>query len=288
MINKKALSIFLAISFGLTITLSSLARLFGLDLFDKPLIMSQISVLIAMFIPALSALLVQKFVIRKPIKELGFRIGPSWLYLKVYLGILAMYIINYAITWIFVAEPDFSLAPFLKQFNITAELPLPAVTMVIIFSILTFLIAPIFNMIPSLGEEIGWRGFLLPNLEPLGKTRALIFSSMIWALWHTPMIILIGFGYGREYLPGVFLHFVTVTGFGIWVGYVWLKTRSTILASFMHATFNANAYGIWTMVFVSSSKVIIGAVGVIGSLLAMLSGLIALYLIRNKTAKQDL
>lgn len=46
----------------------------------------------------------------------------------------------------------------------------------------------------SLGEEMGWRGFLLPRL--LGKYRPLSASlilGVIWAIWHAPVDLTAGF-----------------------------------------------------------------------------------------------
>lgn len=40
----------------------------------------------------------------------------------------------------------------------------------------------------------------------------------------------------------------------------------------------ANAYGIWSMIFVSNSKLIIGAAGLIGALLCLLLGVVTIYL----------
>jgi len=34
--------------------------------------------------------------------------------------------------------------------------------------------------VAALGEEIGWRGFLLPALRPLGTGKALVLSGLIW------------------------------------------------------------------------------------------------------------
>jgi len=160
---------------------------------------------------------------------------------------------------------------------------LSAPFMLALLAISTFFIVPVFNMIPSLGEEIGWRGFLLPNLEPLGRIKAMVISGMIWALWHTPMILILGFLYGNQMWPGVLLHFTMVSGLGIWMAYIWLKTRSTILAAFMHATFNANTYGIWSVLFVSSNKLIIGAAGLIGASLGLILGLMTLYLAKKSS-----
>ena len=35
------------------------------------------------------------------------------------------------------------------------------------------------SMLLALGEEIGWRGYLLPQLSPLGRTRALLLSGLL-------------------------------------------------------------------------------------------------------------
>jgi hypothetical protein len=101
-------------------------------------------------------------------------------------------------------------------------------------------------------------------------------------LWHTPLIVILGFGYGQDYLMGVVLHFITVTGFGIWMAYVWFKTRSTVLSAFMHATFNANAYGVWVVLFVGAGPLLIGPIGVIGAAISLIVGLIGIYLFQSK------
>lgn len=284
-ISKKGLCFFIVLNFGLTISIITSAKLIGFTLVGVPAIMSQMIILISMFIPALSAILAQKAVLKKPLKNLGFKIGPWSMYLKTYSIILLIFVMNYAFTAIFITKPDWTLNSFLKQFELltnTMTLPMPAPGMITLMAIITFFAAPIFNLIPSLGEEIGWRGFLLPNLEPLGKTKALIYSGIIWALWHTPMILILGFAYGDQAWQGVFLHFITVTGLGIWMGYIWFETRSTILAAFIHAVFNANAYGVWTLLFVSENKLIIGATGLIGATLCLILGIITLYIEKRK------
>jgi uncharacterized protein len=156
--------------------------------------------------------------------------------------------------------------------------------MLLIMAISTLIFVPFFNLIPSLGEEIGWRGFLLPNLESLGKIKAMVLSGMIWAFWHTPIILILGFGYGQQMWPGVLIHFIMVSGLGTWMAFVWFKTRSTILAAFMHATFNANAYGIWSMIFISNNKLVIGAGGLIGALLCLILGIVTIFFANQQSA----
>ncbi len=262
---KKPLTTFLIIVFGLTVGLALLAKSLGLTLTGKPALMSQLVALGAMFIPALGAVTTQLLVVRKPLKELGFRLGPLSFYGKSYLIILAMFAVNYGITWAVAGPPDFSLKTFLDMTGITGPLPLPAGVIIALFAVVTLFITPLFNLLPSLGEEIGWRGFLLSALEPLGKIRAVVISGMIWALWHTPMILILGFGYGAQAWPGALVHFVMVTSLGIWFGYYWFLTRSTVLAGFMHATFNANAYGVWALLFVYEDRLAAGAGSITGA-----------------------
>jgi hypothetical protein len=42
----------------------------------------------------------------------------------------------------------------------------------------------------ALGEEIGWRGFLVPELAKVSSFAAVgLISGSLWALWHAPMIL---------------------------------------------------------------------------------------------------
>jgi uncharacterized protein len=273
MVNKKALFVFLILTFGITLVLIITARLMGFMLFGAPLLYSQLMILGAMFVPALAAIITQKVVVKKSFKYLGFKLGSWKMYAKVYALIFLVFIVNYGVTWIFILKPDFTLNSFMVQYGINTGLPIPAWQMIAIFAFVTLIASPIFNLIPSLGEEIGWRGFLLPTLEPLGRTKAIVISGIIWALWHTPMILILGFAYGAQAWPGVLLHFVLVTNLGVWMGYLWFDTRSTILAGFIHAVFNAHAYGVWSMFFISPNKLLVGAVGVVNTVLIAILGI---------------
>jgi membrane protease YdiL (CAAX protease family) len=55
--------------------------------------------------------------------------------------------------------------------------------------VLTYLVTFIFVLILGgpLGEEIGWRGFALPRMQPLhGPLVGSIILGLLWALWHLP------------------------------------------------------------------------------------------------------
>jgi membrane protease YdiL (CAAX protease family) len=58
-------------------------------------------------------------------------------------------------------------------------------------AVINFLIQVVILMLTfSLAEEIGIRGYLLPKLLSLGRTRALALSGLVFATWHMPLILL--------------------------------------------------------------------------------------------------
>ena len=102
-------------------------------------------------------------------------------------------------------------------------------------------VSAVLNVLPALGEEIGWRGWLLPKLMPLGTLPALLISGVIWGLWHAPVILL---GYNYPDAPG-WLALTTMVGMCTVIGAVfgWLRLRSGSVwpAALAHAAFNGAA-----------------------------------------------
>ena len=92
----------------------------------------------------------------------------------------------------------------------------------------------------ALGEEIGWRGWLLPALTPLGTGVALVASGAVWGLWHTP-IILLGYNFDRAGADGVVLMVGACVAFGVLLGWLRLRTGSIWPPVFAHSAFNATA-----------------------------------------------
>ena len=57
-------------------------------------------------------------------------------------------------------------------------------------SALTLLLLIPSSLITAAGEEIGWRGFLLPKMAETWNLKiAIFFSGLIWAVWHYPLMI---------------------------------------------------------------------------------------------------
>ena len=50
-------------------------------------------------------------------------------------------------------------------------------------------LAPVINMFAALGEEAGWRGYMMPHLKKqLGLLNGRLLGGVIWGVWHLSLI----------------------------------------------------------------------------------------------------
>ena len=105
---------------------------------------------------------------------------------------------------------------------------------------LNLLISMLINtVLGGLGEEVGWRGYLLPNLLGLGTTRALLVSGLLHGIWHLPLMLMTPFYHGSgNRLLVVVLFLLTMTAAGVFYGYLRLKSASVWPAALAHSAFN--------------------------------------------------
>ena len=112
--------------------------------------------------------------------------------------------------------------------------------------------APLLNMFVALGEEIGWRGFLSPQLKArLGRQKGWLLGGVIWGAWHWPLIWLIGYEYGAAAgnpvgyagfpVVGMLLFCVITVGWGILHDWLYEKGGSIWVPSLFHGAINAAA-----------------------------------------------
>ena len=138
----------------------------------------------------------------------------------------------------------------------------------IVDSLLSFLIQVVlFTLTFALLEEIGIRGYLLPKLLSLGRTRALVLSGLVFATWHMPLILLTPvFPIGNK-LISVPLFYGTVVAASFVYGYLRLYTGGVWPASLAHAVHNAawGALGTFTVTSypVLVNKYLVGDFGVL-------------------------
>lgn len=125
----------------------------------------------------------------------------------------------------------------------TAEIAassLPPVGALIGIQLAVVMVGGFLNLFPALGEELGWRGWLLPMLRPLGVWPALLLTGAIWGLWHSP-VILLGYNFNRTDWSGVALMTVGCVLWGVFFGWLRLRTGSVWPAVLGHGSLNASA-----------------------------------------------
>jgi uncharacterized protein len=95
------------------------------------------------------------------------------------------------------------------------------------------------------GEELGWRGVLVPNLARVMDARLVAFlPGAIWAVWHYPNIVL--FGHSDTPLLFALICFsLMVIGHGVFLSWLRLASGSVWPGAVFHGTHNALVYGVF-------------------------------------------
>lgn len=206
---------------------------------------------ILMWLPALGALIVKLVYFRKEKGILGFRkcslkyIGLALLLPLIYIGI------PYAIYWM--VNPE----------SLTFQ-PSESFFFLLLFGV------PI-AMNTALGEEIGWRGFLVPALmKKFGLMKTLLLSSLIWGLWHCPILI------SGLYMPGTPLWFklpmfcIIIGAVGFIVGILTLRAKSVWPAALLHAAHNDYDQMLFAPYTVSDNKMFwVSETGILTAVIAV-------------------
>ena len=234
-ITKKRTILFCAITFTLTWLLVALIPVMGIAYAG---IESLVILTLCMFMPALGNVLT-RLITKQGFHD--FKLAPKFkgngrnylfayfsFIILVYLGVLVYYLIyreqfdlNASVMWN--SAPDMQAAQIINLIVSTA-------------------ISPIINVIPTLGEELGWRGYLLYGLkDSCGSMKAVLFTGVIWGVWHAPMIAM-GHNYGTDYpgypYLGILMMIVFCIFVGVIEGYVTLRTDSALPAAICHSAIN--------------------------------------------------
>jgi len=244
----RSIAIFLSIAFGLA-WIISLPLWFGEGL-DDPLFLAYAAVTMAT--PTIAALIMVFFIDRERQKARMLGLWPvkpvrrlvKYSLLGIFVPI-ALVLVSLPVGALFGVYPaDFvNFSGFeldLAQRAQAAGTAPPAIPLgtLVVMQLLMLPVAAFINVIPALGEELGWRGWLLPKLMPLGAVPAIVISGVIWGLWHAPLVLL---GYNYLHAPG-WLALTMMAGMCIVIGAIfsWLRIRSDSVwpAALAHAAFN--------------------------------------------------
>ena len=174
-----------------------------------------------------------------PLRSFGRVIGMT---IAAFFGIMVLvvlaYLVSAAFGWLSL-DLD-GLSGFKAQLDmIPGADTLPTAAAIAIY-LLLMVVGSAANIGVTIGEEFGWRGWLLTSLRSLGTWPALLIIGVVWGLWHAPLILL-GYNFGRPDITGVGFMVGGCIMVGILFGWLRLRTGSVWPAVFAHAALNGSA-----------------------------------------------
>jgi membrane protease YdiL (CAAX protease family) len=103
------------------------------------------------------------------------------------------------------------------------------------------------SMASALGEEIGWRGFLVPELfKTTDFTTTALISGVVWSCWHYPLLIWGDYNSGTPTWYGLTCFTVMVVSISFVFAWLRLKSGSLWTGALLHASHNLYIQGIFT------------------------------------------
>ncbi len=119
-------------------------------------------------------------------------------------------------------------------------------------------------IIPPLTEEFAFRGFILGSLRKFSDTFAVVASAVLFGLMH-----------------GNFLQMPFAFIIGLFLGFVTVKTNTIWISVLIHAINNAVSV-IFDYAFIGSPIIIKNVLYVAYLIIAMILGILGIYLLRNR------
>lgn len=222
--TDKAVKVFLVLVIVLSLTMEIIYIFKGIS----------ILMLVLMWMPALASLIAniislkekkEKLTVKEFLKRLGFR-SSKLIYILLGIFIPLVYLlIPYLIYW--QIYPD-NFAYHGVALNLILKDIMPAMTLGIFFS-----------LVSALGEELGWRGFMVPALrERIGLKKTLFVTSIFWCCWHLPLLIWGGYMDQCPLWYRLPAFILCVMPIGIICGLLTVESDSVWPAAFLHAAHN--------------------------------------------------
>ncbi len=241
--------------------------------------LEQLYVTAVMWMPAVGALLTCT-ILQRPVSSIPWAWGEwRWNLYAWALPLLAG-LVAYGLVW------TLGLGGFPNMETVNAwatQFGLGGAPATLVITVGVFMLATagiIGSLARAVGEEIGWRGFLIWELRKLMPFWAVgLVSGVIWGLWHVPAIL------GTDYNAGtgspafqIALFFANVITASVIFAYFTFRSRSLWPAAILHASHNLFVQAIYTPLTVFGPETH-KWVDEFGIMLPVIYGVLALYFI---------
>lgn len=200
------------------------------------------------FSPGIAAIITM-LIFQRNLRGLGWQWGKTRYQVLSWILPLALTLIGFGLVWIlgfggFYNEAflNQALAEMNEAFGTTISSPYLGMSLMLLTnSIFGVLFAAIF----SVGEEIGWRGFLVAELyKTRSFTQTALISGVIWSVFHFPLIIwAVAPDMGISVLWLLLMTLISGTGLSVIMAWLRLKSGSLWTAVIFHAAINIYLQG---------------------------------------------
>lgn len=202
-------------------------------------------VMLLMWTPGFAGIFTQ-LIFEHSLKGMGWKPGKFKYLALAYIIPVAYCLVVYGLTWIS-GLGTFPSPEFIKDLSVNYP-RFSGTGGLLIFTGIMATLGVITSLLSALGEEIGWRGLLVPEMaKVMPYTQVSLISGVIWALWHMPLIF-----FADYKLPGVPVWYgalmFLIMVIGISFVFAWLRLRSGSLwtAALLHASHNLFVQAVFT------------------------------------------
>lgn len=229
-----------------------------------------------MWCPAVAAMLTCKLSGRS-IATLGWKWGEPRYQVMSYLIPLAYATVAYVSVWVLhlggFYDHEF-VAAVIKRFGLGDMPPWAGIAFYFILAGTTGMVR---SCATALGEEIGWRGFLVPHLaRRLTFTQTALISGVVWSLWHYPILIFADYNSGTPAWYGLTCFTVMVVSISFIFAWMRLKSGSLWTGVLLHASHNLFIQQFFDPLTTNTGRTPY-VIGEFGAALALVSIAFALY-----------
>jgi uncharacterized protein len=191
-----------------------------------------------MWCPALSAL-ITKWIFGESIRDLGWTWGggryEGWAYLIPLLYTLPVYLV----AWLSGMGGFYDVAFMEKTAGAYGLTALPLSAALVVYVLITMTAGFVPKTARALGEELGWRGFLVPELAKVTNFAGVgLISGVMWALWHYPAILFSNYNAGTPAWYALTCFTVMVIAQSYIFAWLRLRSQSVWPAAFLHGSHN--------------------------------------------------
>jgi membrane protease YdiL (CAAX protease family) len=212
----------------------------------------------------------------------GFRAGAMRYWVLAYSVPFGLATATYAAAWL---VQQVELTPYLKQQSMLGPLPFrwrwfnaEATTAGLLAQrfLVVATVSIVIGFVGALGEEIGWRGYLLPKLVQTGVRLPILVVGLIHGAWHVPFVLL---NFQHKPYAAAALYALACVVFGVFISWLRLASGSVWVAAMAHASYNSFYQDFYDHSFVGPNKWLWA--GEVGLLCSAAFGAVALVLYRT-------